>query len=252
MPKFIIFIFKEQHHTALLGQTVTKCQPFFVKREWKKWVPEATGKTFCIFMRIVHRFPPKKLHICKSITGERFFVWLKAKNRSPHNFPNLTAEKGKEPAWTEKRGLGKADFSSICPASAYIKSLPHLHENPHDAYPYPHGMPYHGFPCPPERKQKKETGDITSKGKPPWLAYSRAKPWPERYEPFSESRIWHFGKKPVRPFTSLPWASKKLRQDGLELSPRTCHGKVLPQGNIDEASPVHLLQHRNQPVPKSV
>ena len=112
MPKFIIFIFKEQHHTALLGQTVTKCQPFFVKREWKKWVPEATGKTFCIFMRIVHRFPPKKLHICKSITGERFFVWLKAKNRSPHNFPNLTAEKGKEPAWTEKRGLGKADFSS--------------------------------------------------------------------------------------------------------------------------------------------
>ena len=187
MPKFIIFIFKKQHHTALLGQTVTKCQPFFVKREWKKWVPEATGKTFCIFMRIFHRFPPKKPHICKSITGERFFVWLKAKNRSPHNFPNLTAEKGKEPAWTEKRGLGKADFSSICPASAYIKSLPHLHENPHDAYPYPHGMPYHGFPCPPERKQKKGTGDITSKGKPPWLAYLRAKPWPERYEPFSES-----------------------------------------------------------------
>ncbi|EHH01866.1 hypothetical protein HMPREF9441_00322 [Paraprevotella clara YIT 11840] len=30
-----------------------------------------------------------------------------------------------------------------------------------------------------ERKQKKKTNDITSKGKPPWLAYSQAKPYPE-------------------------------------------------------------------------
>lgn len=30
-----------------------------------------------------------------------------------------------------------------------------------------------------KKKQKKKTNDITSKGKPPWLAYSQAKPYPE-------------------------------------------------------------------------
>lgn len=29
------------------------------------------------------------------------------------------------------------------------------------------------------KKAKKKTNDITSKGKPPWLAYSQAKPYPE-------------------------------------------------------------------------
>ena len=29
------------------------------------------------------------------------------------------------------------------------------------------------------RKESKKTNDITSKGKPPWLAYSQAKPYPE-------------------------------------------------------------------------
>lgn len=63
-----------------------------------------------------------------------------------------------------KKRSRKSGFSSICPASAYIKSLPHLHENPHDAYPYPHGMPYHGFPCPPERKQKRKRVTLRQKG----------------------------------------------------------------------------------------
>ena len=30
--KIIMFIFKKQHHTALLCQTVTNCQPFFAKK----------------------------------------------------------------------------------------------------------------------------------------------------------------------------------------------------------------------------
>jgi len=40
-------------------------------------------------------------------------------------------------------------------------------------------MLHYSFPGASERKQKKKTNDITSKGKPPWLAYSQAKPYPE-------------------------------------------------------------------------